>query len=132
MKWRRAIAAVCAFNLLWAAVSFLLTTREGALAALVLALPPGVVGGIAAWWAVRGWAARLPPPVVTGAVWSLLGGAACLALLLAGLRILGRSSVDDHGPWLVATTGIIALAAGGVGFTRQRARNLEYAPVPRD
>ena len=81
MKWRRAIAAVCAFDLLATAVRFLWDQSDGLLAAFILATPPGVVGAIAAWWAWRGWQAARTPPTVVSALWALGGGARAFGVI---------------------------------------------------
>ena len=122
MKWRRAIAAASALNLLGAAVSFFWTTPEGWLAALILATPPGVVGALAAWWAWRGWAVRPAPPLAVATLWALAGGALVFTLVFAvTLLITGLdNNLAGLPAALLAPAG--ALGGGAAGFLWQRRR----------
>lgn len=122
MKWRRAIAAACAFNLMWGAISFFLGSGERLLVTAIIATPPGLIGALAAWWAWRGWAVRLAPPLVVAVLWALVGGA--LVLSLAILVTLVRSGADSLS---VSMPSLGAVPAGALlaalhGFRWQQRR----------
>ncbi len=126
MKWRRAIAAACAFNLLWGAISFFLTSGERPLVAAIISTPPGVVGLVASWWAWRGWSQRFVPPIVVALLWSLAGGA--LVLTIAIVITIVRSGVDSLSPAMPAlgAVPIGALLAALRGFRWQQRRARQY------
>lgn len=122
LKWRRAIAAVCALDLLGAAAVFFVRTSEGAFASGVLILPPLFVGGLAGWWAWRGWAIRPAPPAVVGALWAMAGTALAFTAVIVVMRPGNAGTAEQVGRvlFLVAPSG--ALLAGVLGFRWQRAR----------
>ncbi len=122
MKWRRAVAAVCAFNLLWGAISFFLTSGETALVAAVISTPPAMIALLAAWWAWRGWAVRMVPPLIVAFLWALAGGA--LVLTIAVVVTLVRSGADSLSPATPALGAVPvgALLAGLRGFRWQQRR----------
>lgn len=122
MKWRRAIAAVCALDLLATAVRFLWELSDGLIAAVVLATPPGVVGAIAAWWAWRGWERRVAPPTVVSALWAMGGLAVAVGLVYLLTQLLGDGYEARVGLPAAIAAPAAALLAARMGYRRQRAR----------
>ncbi len=123
VKWRRAIAAACALSLFSTAAGWFTASDEGVGAALVFGSPALLVGGVAAWWAWRGWAVRPTPPIVMGVLWALFGGALTFTLVFSAMLL--RYGVADNnlaGLPAVFAAPVGALAAGVYGFLRQRAR----------
>ena len=122
LKWRRAIAAACALSLVSTAAGWFTASDEGVGAAFVFGLPALVVGSVAAWWAWRGWAVRPTPPIVSGLLWALFGGALTFTLVFGAMLL--RHGVADNtlaGLPAVFAAPVGALVAGVVGFVRQRA-----------
>jgi hypothetical protein len=120
VKWRRAIAAACALSLFSTAFGWFTGSDEGLGAALVFGSPALVVGGIAGWWAWRGWAVRPAPPFVVAALWGLFGGALTFVVVFAAaLALVGPASNLTGLPAALASP-VGALVAGVIGFVRQR------------
>lgn len=122
MRWRRAIAAVCALNLLYTAAEFLVDTEQGLLAAIVIALPLSLVAGLAGWWAWRGWSVRPAPPMAVALLWAMGGSALAFGVLFAVVRLLSGGQSDPAGLSGLAAAPLGGLFAGAVGFVRQRRR----------
>lgn len=127
MKWRRAIAAVCAFNLLGAAARFLADPSDGLLAAFILAVPPGVVGAIAGWWSWRGWERRVAPPTVVSALWAMGGGAAAFGAVYLFTQLFGDGYEARVGLPAAIAAPAAALLAARLGYRFQRARLEAFA-----
>jgi hypothetical protein len=123
LRWRRAIAGVCAASLYLTALGWLFSAAEEGLAvALAFGTPPAVVGSIAGWWAWRGWAVRPTPPFVVAALGALFGGALTFVVVFAAVVVIGGTDNNLAGLPAVFAAPVGALLAGVIGYARQRRR----------
>jgi hypothetical protein len=122
LKWRRAIAAACALSLFSTAIGWFTASDEGPGAALVFGSPALVIGSVAAWWAWRGYAVRVTPPLVVALVSALFGGA--VTFVIGFLITYALMTGNDRGlaglPAVMAAP-FGALIAGVIGWRRQQA-----------
>jgi hypothetical protein len=123
LRWRRAVAGVCAASLSLTALGWLFAAaEEGVAVALAFGAPPAIVASIAGWWAWRGWAIRPAPPLVVAALGALFGGALTFITVVALAVAIGGTDNNLAGLPAVFAAPAGALAAGVIGYLRQRRR----------